>query len=81
MSVSPAGEANEEIHACLGRLMTLMRAAGLSRYRVVGSNGLHTSTIMVETWDGEADFEFWENETSDPVLRDTAAFLMIPDPA
>lgn len=81
MTVSPTAEAEDEIQACLGLLMKLLRAAGMKQYRLTGSDGLRTSTIRVETWDGDGDFEFHSNEESDDVLGDTAAFLVMTSEA
>lgn len=71
--------AEEEIQACLGRLMRLLRMTGRSHYAASFSDGLTKSSIAVETWDGEN--EFYADDVCDVVLRAEAAFLAMPDEA
>lgn len=77
MSSEPAVE--EEIQACLGRLMRLLRMTGRSQYAASFSDGVTKSSIAVETWDG--DNEFYEGLLADPVLQDQAAFQVMPGEA
>lgn len=71
--------AEEEIQACLGRLMRLLRMTDRSRYAASFSDGLTKSSIAVETWDGEN--EFYADEVADVVLRAEAAFQVMPERA
>lgn len=69
----------EEIQACLARLMRLLKKTGRSRYAASFSDGLTKSSIAVETWDGEN--EFYADEVADVILRAEAAFQVMPEDA
>lgn len=69
----------EEIQACLGRLMRLLRMTGRSQYAASFFDGVTKSSIAVETWDGDNDF--YEGLMADPILRDQAAFQSMPEEA